>query len=72
MEGTQGLDKQSPKTPGPFLHDCSFNSALNPNGKSNYLLGYCGYNGGQAFIRLSDVLGRIYELDIHYTSLHRT
>ena len=68
IEGIQGLNKQPPKQPGPFVHGCSFTTAQNPNGKPNYVKGHCGLSGGQVFVVLTDDLGQRYEFDVHFTS----
>ena len=67
IKGTSGLNKQPPKQPGPFTHDCTMTSAASPSGKPNYVQGHCDLLGGQMFVVLTDALGQTYELDIHFS-----
>ena len=68
VEGVQGLNKQPPKQPGPYVHSCDFTVGQNPSGKPNYVQGHCGLSGGQVYVTLRDALGQTYDADIHFTS----
>ena len=72
VEGVQGLNKQPPKQPGPYIHACNFGTGQNPNGKPNYVRGHCELSGGQVYMTLNDALGQTFDADIHFTSLHWT